>query len=280
MCCPIGYKECNGACCREDLCINGVCVDCASDSQCTSGHCVANKCQECIVDADCLNGQTCSSNVCSGGCDTAYQYKDNDVVKCCSNLVFDNMCCQTGYKGCNGTCCREDLCINGACVDCASDTDCANGQTCSSNVCSGACDTAYQYKDNDVVKCCSNLVFDNMCCQTGYKGCNGTCCREDLCINGACVDCASDTDCANGAVCVNGSCSSDVIKDCGGACTDNQTCVDTQCCAGLDNPECWNANNGGCCPTDTECTSAGCCSRACNGGCCLRGQTCVNDVCV
>lgn len=81
------------------------------------------------------------------------------------------------------------------------------------------------------------------------------CTGGNLCVNGSCVECESDADCA-GEVCVGGSCvECEADEDCpaGQLCTANNTCVDCEsdddCDAGesCENGDCIpdNGNGGG-----------------------------------
>ncbi|MBI5526204.1 MAG: hypothetical protein HY897_07700 [Deltaproteobacteria bacterium] len=138
--------------------------------------------------------------------------------------------------------CRSDsdcvpgmmLCINGKCVECTKDEDCAAGKVCRSNLCesvpknpcenmggtcvSGACPKG---KHSEGYECTPS---GTVCCLAGCKA-DADCAAGQVCSNGACVlepadggtdagdagdagdggtgECAADSDCAAGQVCHN-----------------------------------------------------------------------------
>jgi hypothetical protein len=257
--------------------------DCDSGKICNNGICTA-----CSTELPCPTNMECADYD-SNGFNSCYA-----IIPCNGkDLNAGDVCCN--YKACSGecitdaasntaTCCSRDSIyhqtVNGKITDYCCDTSKDYYVTDNKTTC---CSAENTYFNNGEPYCCESRVVNNVCCN---NLCGDKCCgEEETCVNS--TSCCSDgQSICKGVCCEVGE---DCLKDgccpqersCDMECCDsNHVCVDTQCCAGLDNPECWNANNGGCCPTDTECTSAGCCSRACNGGCCSRGQTCVNDVCV
>lgn len=118
-------------------------------------------------------------------------------------------------------------CVNGVCLNCAEDGDCAGGQYCKSNSCE-VCDT------------------DSKCgpsCQD---------CGAGKCHQGSCVECTSDGQCGPGRRCANNACAPcDTAQQCGPSCMS---------CSGA-TPAC----SGGAC--------------VCSGNSCGPNQQCIGNAC-
>ncbi len=115
--------------------------------------------------------------------------------------------CPPTYPNCNSDeQCQEkgEVCVNGACQECASDENCKEGFMCKESKCMPKppeC-TADAQCPNGI--CEANKCVAPLC--TGDTGCTGL----EECQSGRCVTppnaCASDTDCGEGLVCESNRC--------------------------------------------------------------------------
>jgi peptidoglycan-associated lipoprotein len=122
--CPSPYPKCtsdDGCKDHGEVCVNGQCQECATDSNCKKGFvCQANKCvpkPECSADADCPNGGICND----GKCGPPECKADAD--------------CKEGK-------CRSGRCVVGACnakSDCKAGEDCKDGM-CVASLADEGCD--------------------------------------------------------------------------------------------------------------------------------------------
>ena len=135
--------------CNGQPCINGACVSgcgangatCMSDEACMSGHCDAvinipipgllpDTCGECSSSADCTAPDICSPNF-------DFQAFSGQKICVAPGSVENNNLCPEGAEGdlaCMSGHCTMATIMNlvpvNICGECASDADCAMGQTC------------------------------------------------------------------------------------------------------------------------------------------------------
>lgn len=156
---------------------NGQCVDCTSTSNsCGEGVCVDNQCGQCATDEQCVNiakemGWTAPSAT------VVYKCELNRCTRTCTG---NGDCSQLGALG---------VCTGGTCKECAANTDCATGQTCSQNRCT-ECDASDPDScsdskkkcilDGGVGKCATRCSVWAVDCDTSTTG---------ACVDGACVVC-------------------------------------------------------------------------------------------
>ena len=183
--------QCQGAgdCTAEaPVCSGGVCVQCASDQDCSAGTiCNASVCEVPAPVGICGNGLLEGSEQCDDGgmnSDTSPDAcRTNCTLAFCGDGVTDAGEECDGGTGCTASCtigsppgaqCQDDsecpgstpLCSGGSCVECAGSADCSAAEPiCDAGVC---------------VECASNAE-----CGAAAPVCNA----------GVCVECASNADC-------------------------------------------------------------------------------------
>jgi len=173
---------------------------------------------ECTTAADCDDGVACTDDACNGGAcfNTANDANCDDGVACtadacdaqagCSNAPIDSLCdngdfcdgaescdvvlgCQAGSFPCSdGQMCTETA----GCYDpCLSDTDCYDGNDCTSDVCNlgtGEC------SNNPVTVC--DLNNSDGCCPDGCNSDNDAdCVPPEPCGDGFCAGAQMGEDC-------------------------------------------------------------------------------------
>lgn len=272
----------------------GVCVQCASNSDCSGGQvCNANLCTYCTDDSQCTSG------VCGNGtCCSNPPYMVNKVPSCQKGELFDY-------------CVENTDCNSGQCVNLGTgvgDTEdiwvCgggANGQmtfsagshvhvgdsvkisalTCTGPGASGIYDTTvtpfavngacstYSVANSNVSAPGSTCGVPNFCGDPNHSAnllCNGQVTFD----NPFAISCVNNDDCPSGQGCAtNGIC--------GNTC-DKATDGNTKCPIGF---VCVDGNNGGVCQypaSNIKCTSAQCSSAS---GCpCPSGYGCNGNTCV
>lgn len=261
--------------------------------------CVNDKCVDCESNSDCSTGQTCENGTCkttgTGGCNpacpTGQKCVNNACVECqqdtdCqSNQACDNQGKCVDKNGCNPPCPTGQSCVNQQCVECQQDTDCQANQTCNSGKCENKptgcnppCQSGEQCVNNACVQCVKNEdcqateVCNSGKCEAKPTGCNPPCQNGEKCVNNACVQCQQDSDCATGQTCDNtGKCVTPT--GCNPPCASGEKCVNNACV------EC--QTDADCAATEV-CTSGKCTTKTppqCNPAC-QAGQTCVNGQCV
>ena len=287
--------------CSEPLsvCLNGNCVECTSDQHCSGSTpvCIANECRECRSNSDCPEGYSCNNYSCEqgggGGCVT-----DNDCVPyfCLDGVCVE--CISDADCGGSGLVCESNSCVAGP--ECNSDQDCQNlygaGHICISGSCEAGCNDdsdcgglLCDLSTSSCVECLSKVDCPiNHICERGscVPGCEvNRDCSSNICQNGQCLECASDSDCASGEGChpVTYEC----LPKCtfyfcqGGLVCDENTglCVE---CTGNDDcstGECDTSTNR-CveCTTDADCvygncdTSTGTCNTCQSDSDCATGR--------
>jgi len=205
---------------RDYSCSNGECVHSVTSTRwvdvstsnlpegtsCEGGECLDGVCMlyeelECLSDGDCDDNNICTDNACING-----------------TCVFT-----PNSDPCGEDPCYESFCMNAACIpgpficDCASDSDCDDGNPCTTQSCAngtcfyttrdGPCDAGDECTENDY---CSNGVCvpgDNICptgrCEevwtcTNWSACeNGTQTMDCFCLCGrkSCGENVTERDC-------------------------------------------------------------------------------------
>lgn len=150
--------------CDKDHCVNGMCVECLKDEDCSDGlRCIDNSCG-CLSDSDCKAGLVCSRTHVCVSCRNSSECPD--MLKCGyppewrmtgrknSNAVLPQCleCMNNQDCGPDKPVCNE----NGQCVtgECATDWDCCYSEKCLAGKCSGeniryeAGETLEEYRKN------------------------------------------------------------------------------------------------------------------------------------
>jgi len=196
-------------CAQDEVCDNGVCVECLYDSDCTDGV-FCNGAEECFVGScvagtePCNNDQTCdeASDTCVDIVDPDC-YNDSD----CTDGVFCN-----GVEQCSGGVCvvgtepcdQDQICDEGS-DTCVAEPECSNNADCDDGLyCNG-------------IETCSSGV-----CASGSAPCSVELCNEG---SDTCDDCVTNDDCDDGLYC-NGdeTCSDGECAFGSGPCYENETC--------------------------------------------------------
>lgn len=187
-------------------------------------HFVATECAECDLEA-CL-------------CDVACEpQNDGCVVGGC----FDGGCVYTEVE--NGSPCTGGWCVNGACVECQENADCAPESECQVGACSpgGSCATVPAPDGSG----CSMGEADGRCFDGACLGCRGDeDCFEDepFCVDSVCQRCRVAEDCgADARACVDGGCAACATAE---HCDDGDPCTFDYCATRIG--ECRNAAYAGC----------------------------------
>jgi Cys-rich repeat protein len=207
--CPPNFLRCGGNCVAE--CLEGF---------------VLKNC-ECVAEVTCLD-------ICVEGCCDQGTCRGGDL---------DTACGAAG-EACEDCTAAGNVCVNGDCVECATNAQCAAGQACVDNVC-GACTTDAQCGTGQV--CSSGVCVQ---CVT-----NAQCAAGQACVNNVCGACTTDAQCGTGQVCSSGVC---VTAPTTGTCTTNADCttqsqpicVSGQCAACTTNAQCGGTQV--CCTTGTK----------------------------
>lgn len=202
----------------------GNCVECATDDDCSDmttdclvGACVQNKCttKNARAGTACMAGGrpgTCSSGKC-------------ECTKQCNK--------ECGEDGCGGMCpnrCGSLMCVNDACVECRTGSDCSkltSADRCTVGVCNNGT--------------CGTMNAGATSCTVAGTGARGTCSRgQCICTSSCSGKCGGDSDGCGGS-CPN-PCSSG--QQCSaGRCTDPSVCPKNSFgCGTGSTPECWNCS--------------------------------------
>lgn len=333
---PVNDPIVDGNPCTQDLCVNGSpqnppspldqscmatmycdgngsCVQCNNDGQCTSddGVCEEDKClaNSCMIVFDPVTDPG-PSNV-LGDCLTLYC--DGNGEENALPTVDD------GDLPVDGNECTQDICTNGtpsnppvpagdpcstgvcngdasapACVECASNADCAMGQIC--DTVTWTCDNGQGQGCVSPSDCFSGFCVDGVCCD---GACAATCFACDL--PGSVGSCSAvpfnvdvDNECAAGACDGMGACklSDGQVCGAGGDCLSDE-CVDGVCCDGPCSGTCEACNisgSVGACAfvpfgidLDNECAAGACdgagqCKLDLGQGCGVPSQ-CLSNFC-
>lgn len=290
----------SGEVCAGDQCYPAP-ADCISDIECPyPSLCVGGTCQEppssddyAAFEPEVIGCQSCAETCDGGVCRPARCSQDGD--------------CGCGFCSPQGTCleeCRSDLdcssttggrgrCIDGGCVACTSNFDCADvgpGAICDGGECKTPCgdglSTGNCYAglmDGDTCDACPDACPDDAPCRQTAEVCSTqevydiregrmrvavTYCQK--CSR----NCISSADCETGTVCGGfGICE---ISD--GRCTADSDCYEDALAAGVGGMKCRNntcIELGTTCFTNSDCDSG----EVCDGGNCAAGVCGDNDPC-
>lgn len=150
-------KDCttNANCGSGNFCNAGSCTPCTADTQCgaactnctTNGlycHPTALSCVQCVSDGHCGSGARCNGGSCAP-C-TTNAYCGPSCAPCAANQQCNGSSCAVCKtdSACGASCTAcgagtphcKDLGATSACVECLTNADCTNGETCSA---SGSC---------------------------------------------------------------------------------------------------------------------------------------------
>ncbi len=259
----------------EGDCSDTVLFDCSAGNAvaCDQGTCCTEPAGECVdpcADVGCADDVFCNgTETCVAACDTDPRFTCDAGTDPCAPDRF----------------CVED---QDTCVDCRDETDCDDGDRCTTGTCG-----------------------DGVCDYTPVDCGQGVCNRDD----GTCAECIEDTDCDDGNRCTTGTCGANVCTytpvDCGqgvcnpddgtcGDCADDEACDDRNpcttdtCAQGACGYAPVDCGQRVCDPTDGTCadcveaTDCGggetCVDRTCIPGCiddavCDDGDACTTDIC-
>lgn len=243
-------------------------VNCASDTECSSGHCVQSVCCDtsCTGKCEACDGVSGTSGKCrrlpqGTLCADATCTRDTQVTGQCNGVAAD---CQTVVvackMGCDGPTCRGN-CANDS--QCKSDEYCLGAGQCVKKQAKGAsCGAANE--------CASGLCVDGVCCDSGCTepcmacnvvGSSGTC---SVVPDGtaAPADCGTSEPFSCG---YNGTCNGD------GGCAyypQSQSCAPGSCANGTMTAERFCSGSGACKPgVTTGCGAYVCDVASCRTNC-------------
>ncbi len=265
------------------VCQAGVCVVCGSDGDCPGGYCTGSgadsQCVPCVAGdgtRPCQDGSFC---VATGGADQCEQCRD-DGDCAAGQACFGGQC----WRGCSSSAdcgAEEPNCINGVCVKCGSDSDCAGNapfDRCVNGLCVQCAASGYNPDDcpantpycySNTCEECAPTDGDSDCTAPGRPYCRlvnpGSASPSYQCVQcdggtgcdprgatpfcGAahtCVACLADTDCPTGD-CSQGAC---VTCDRTHPCPAGQWCSDStggQCIACRTDADCAASPDGHVC---------------------------------
>ena len=294
------YCELKGA--KENRCFAKKIIgtECGGDAECTSSHCSNRKCVQCLSDSDCSSGQFCKlANPAA------------DDYQLCASPAANGALCFVGRE------CASSHCINNICGECAMDSQCATGELCNTEHSSGTrCEAKKAIGNicdrNEVCESaicahgyCSECTGDGQCSSDQYCEVNaakenrcfakktiGTPCGGDTeciynhCSNQKCVQCLSDSECLMGQICKLANPAANDYQLCASPAADGAMCFDNNECA---SDYCYN-NLCGDCRKDRHCTAGQFCNfrtgheTSCDaverdGAECYRGPMCENGHC-
>ena len=204
--------------------------DCTSDDDCDPGlHCQDNSC----VTQDPAQGLTeCSSDM---DCGDGYCYEMGDQCR----VEFCNEA--TGYcdiRSCEPGCAEDERQVDCRCIPetCSDDDEC-QGQVCRDGLCR-PCASDSECSDFGTEICNDGFCEPNAECEV-----DGDCRTYEMCRNEQCVrrpDCTFDDDCEVDERCVGGTCTYTPDCESDDDCTSQAECVGGQCQAAMcrGNDEC------------------------------------------
>jgi alpha-tubulin suppressor-like RCC1 family protein len=285
---PDGRTCDDGVYCTEpDTCQAGFCTgpprDCSTVADdCNIGICIESPpncaAQPANEGGGCDDGQYCTvTDVCAAGNCSGTSRVCDDSDPCTTDFCDEagDACDSTltpipGAEGPRGDAsCSDgidndcDLQTDGNdpdCVLCGSDTQCNDGNPCTTNTCvSQQCQT-------------SNLP-NGTNCDDGLHCTAGDSCQSGVCTAGAQLDCSGlDNEC-NIGICneTTDSCEQDPVPRNGDSCNDGDLCTQNDTCQ---NGGCVSGSQMDCSGADEECVSGGCVAGRCEGQSMGEGVVC------
>jgi hypothetical protein len=255
-------------------------------------------CVECLTNppsGNCDDGNPCTTDSCDGSRSACTHTNNNQTCTVQGNragICVAGTCqpqlCTPNQLSCSGAAlsrCNangtafvpEATCASAAL--CSPMTGC--GTACVPNQCQFGC-------NNDLTACnpCSPAQCNGVDPQTcGTRQCSGTqCvsgpppCAARLCINGGCVQCVQDQDCAGGQICEGTACVDPPPPVCNpAACPFPNRCNPDGSCAACSETDCPDNNPNVC--TISVCGANGCVDAANDGAACPGGGTCADQIC-
>ena len=171
MVCSATPKTCaqlNGVCCNPNPCLSGKILWASDCSECCANlsDCFV---PECIINSDCNDSDSCTKDICSGG------LCSNPQITTCEN---NDGCCPT-----NCTSINDNDCVS----ECTTNSECADGDSCTKDICSGG------LCSNPQITACEN---NDGCCPAG---CNHT--NDNDCVNPNSCDAQGGVCCNSGQFC-------------------------------------------------------------------------------
>lgn len=210
-------------CTSADSCSNGTCV---GTNNCPSGQvCLVDVCVECSDASQCDDGNDCTDNTCvnntcvypnnMSSCDDADFCTQNDICSngsCAGSFIVCNTpgTCEIGTGTCSdgvcsyaaapdGTSCGSNLqCQGGVCVvvvSCITDSDCNDGNSCTTDACSGG------ICSNTTILCTTPGI-----CQTSPGSCSNGVCTYPIASDGTSCGINPNLTCISGQCWSNCSC--------------------------------------------------------------------------
>ncbi len=260
-------------CTTSDACMEGDCVgsaplDCDDQNACTDDGCDPTTGCTHTDNADpCDDGNACTlQDNCSGGLCTPGSALDcNDGNPCTADACDPATGCTHTSVPDDTTCTfaggLSGICLQGACVGCADDADCDDGNACTTATCVNQTCT---YANN------TNTCNDGNACTYSDHCAGGVCAGTAItCSSNACVTrtCNGTATCAqtfhNGASCADdgNACTNDVCNA-SGTCTHPTRANGSSCGSNSANRCC----GGSCVNISTNESHCGGCNTACSSG--------------
>ena len=260
--------------CTGPRCSNGTCLQCLSVSECTqTPPCGTRACTtgSCVYNTLC-NGAHCFNNTC--GCAA--------TAECAAVPNCHDVRCDAQTHTCLASArCAADHCRNETCVQCMVTEQCTQVQPCGSAACvAGNCTyntpCNLQHCFNGTCGCASDGECAPGACNRAWcDPTHHTCQQETLCtggqrcVGGACVTCASASECPAVSACGTAQCLA-------GECAYTEPCSLDHCIAG----ECKECINVGDCTERPQCGTAACIGYSCSYTRECDLERCFGDLCL
>ena len=154
-------------------------VDCTQDSHCSNGQTCDNNVCTCSQDSECASTQACQNGKCqeatcnniSCGANAACEVSNNDATCQCNSgyhvvTTPEDGCGKNLYLVITFLTSVRYISLT---VDCTEDSHCANGQTCSSNVCTCSQNSNCESTQSCLSGKCEVVTCDNTSCGTNAQ---------------------------------------------------------------------------------------------------------------